>query len=406
MQSSRPHFPLPVAALGGAVPARLLAATSGTGVPVGSAERVLRNMVPSAFAGFELLATAVMVLDHEIVVQYANPAAENLFEFSNRNIVGQNVSRVFENASVFLAAVECAISNDCTYIEHDVLLRHARPCTAASQLHHYAGGGAGLARRVEQGGRGVPPDRPAAQDRARGAHHRPDQANRDACTQPRPRDQESPGRHPRRGTAARTRARAPDLSEYTQVIMKEADRLQSLMDRLLTPNRALQLSMVNIHEVLERVRSVVLAEYPGRARHRARLRCQPAAAEADREQLIQAALNVVRNAAQALGARGRIVLRTRLARQVTLARKRYRQATAVQVDRQRPGRTGRDPAKRSSIRWSRLAKAAADSASPSRRAFVAAARRRDPVREQSRRHVLQHSAASARVRLNAGPTSR
>ena len=54
----------------------------------------------------------------------------------------------------------------------------------------------------------------------------------------------------------------PDLSEYTQVIMKEADRLQSLMERLLTPNRAPQLLLVNIHEVLERVRSVIHAEFP------------------------------------------------------------------------------------------------------------------------------------------------
>ena len=48
-------------------------------------------MAPSAFAGLELLATAVIVLDHELVVQYANPAAENLFEFSHRCVSGQTV---------------------------------------------------------------------------------------------------------------------------------------------------------------------------------------------------------------------------------------------------------------------------------------------------------------------------
>ena len=86
-------------------------------------------MVPPAFAGFELLATALMVFDHEMVAQYANPAAENLFEFSNRNVVGQGVHRIFESPAVFLSAIEHAILNDCTYIEHDLLLGtlgHAR----------------------------------------------------------------------------------------------------------------------------------------------------------------------------------------------------------------------------------------------------------------------------------------
>ena len=54
----------------------------------------------------------------------------------------------------------------------------------------------------------------------------------------------------------------PELHEYTQVIIKEADRLQSLMDRLLTPHRLPQPAPLNIHEVLERVRSLMLAEYP------------------------------------------------------------------------------------------------------------------------------------------------
>ena len=53
----------------------------------------------------------------------------------------------------------------------------------------------------------------------------------------------------------------PDLKEYTQVIIKEADRLQALMDRLLTPHRAPRVAPVNIHEVLERVRSLILAEF-------------------------------------------------------------------------------------------------------------------------------------------------
>src|SRR5256714_7887252 len=54
----------------------------------------------------------------------------------------------------------------------------------------------------------------------------------------------------------------PELSEYTQVIMQEADRLQMLVDRLLTPQRLPRLAALNVHEALERVRSLLIAEFP------------------------------------------------------------------------------------------------------------------------------------------------
>jgi two-component system nitrogen regulation sensor histidine kinase GlnL len=58
----------------------------------------------------------------------------------------------------------------------------------------------------------------------------------------------------------------PGLREYTQVIIKEADRLQDLMKRLLSPHRPMQPGPVNIHEILERVRSLLTAEFPTIAR--------------------------------------------------------------------------------------------------------------------------------------------
>ena len=92
----------------------------------------------------------------------------------------------------------------------------------------------------------------------------------------------------------------PELHEYTQVIMKEADRLQSLMDRLLTPHRLPQLAPINIHEVLERVRSLMLAEYPEGIAIRRDYDASLPLLNGDKEQMIQAVLNIVRNAAQAL----------------------------------------------------------------------------------------------------------
>ena len=127
------------------------------------------------------------------------------------------------------------------------------------------------------------------------------------------------------------------LTEYTQVIVKEADRLQALMDRLLTPHRVPKIESLNIHEVLERVRSIVLAEFPDSIRVIRDYDVSLPPLHGDMEQLIQALLNIARNAAQAMDGSGEISLVTRVARQVTLAKKRYRHALEVQVVDNGPG---------------------------------------------------------------------
>lgn len=93
------------------------------------------------------------------------------------------------------------------------------------------------------------------------------------------------------------------LREYTQVIIKESDRLQTLVDRLLEPHRHPHIvGDVNIHEVLERVRSVVLAEFPQGLRIVRDYDASLPEFRGDKEQLIQAVLNIVHNAAHARAA--------------------------------------------------------------------------------------------------------
>ena len=135
----------------------------------------------------------------------------------------------------------------------------------------------------------------------------------------------------------------PELAEYSQVIIKEADRLQSLVDRLLAPHRRARIvGDVNIHEVCERVRSVLMAQYPAGL---AIVRDYDASIpefRGDKEQLIQALLNIVHNATQALAQEivdrdAQIVLRTRIARQITVARTRHRLALELHVIDNGPG---------------------------------------------------------------------
>jgi two-component system, NtrC family, nitrogen regulation sensor histidine kinase GlnL len=134
-----------------------------------------------------------------------------------------------------------------------------------------------------------------------------------------------------------------ELTEYTQIIIHEADRLQALVDRLLAPHRRPQVvADVNIHEICERVRSLVLAEFPrGLAVERDYDTSIPEF-RGDREQLIQAVLNIAHNATQALAERiaagdAQLVLRTRVARQVTFGRQRFRLALELHIQDNGPG---------------------------------------------------------------------
>jgi len=134
-----------------------------------------------------------------------------------------------------------------------------------------------------------------------------------------------------------------DLTEYTQVIIHEADRLQTLVDRLLAPHRRPHVvGDVNIHEVCERVRALILAEFPRGLKVVRDYDISIPEFRGDREQLIQAVLNIAHNAAQALQERivqgdAQITLRTRIVRQVTFGKQRYRLALELHVMDNGPG---------------------------------------------------------------------
>jgi two-component system nitrogen regulation sensor histidine kinase GlnL len=134
-----------------------------------------------------------------------------------------------------------------------------------------------------------------------------------------------------------------ELAEYTQVIVQEADRLQGLVDRLLAPHRRPHVvSDVNIHEVCERVRALILAEFPRGLTVVRDYDTSIPEFRGDREQLIQAVLNIAHNAAQALSERiaagdAKLILRTRVSRQVTLGKQRWRLALDLHIEDNGPG---------------------------------------------------------------------
>ena len=285
-------------------------------------------------AGLELLATAVVLLDRALDIRYANPAAENLFELSKRQLVGQPARSVFGEASSLFDAIDRALVNRASYTEQELEI------AVGGRLRLHLAGTVSLVdlpeaalllefRHIDQQLKIAREERQLEQQ----------QANRDLI-----RSLAHEIRNPLggiRGAAQlleRELERRP-LLEYTQVIIGEADRLQSLVDRLLTPHRMPKHQRVNIHEILTRVSSVVQAEFP-RVGMLTDFDISLPEFDADPEQLTQAVFNVVRNAAQALeGALGlpQIRLTTRVARGVTLARRRHRLVLALSIEDNGPG---------------------------------------------------------------------
>ena len=289
-------------------------------------------MIPPLFLGLEHLSTAIILLDKGGLILYANPSAENLFEVSLNHINGHNLAQVFGADSPLVSAVEQILPGNTSFTEHELTLSSASHALLSVSCT-FTPVEVSLVRLILEFHQIDKQLKIAREERMLLQQ----QANQELV-----RNLAHEIKNPLgglRGAAQLLELELPkpELKEYTQVIIKEADRLRSLMDRLLSPHRPPQFCMVNIHEVLERVRSLLLAEHPQGITIRRDYDTSLPDIYADQEQLIQVALNISRNAAQAMQGMGEITLRTRIARQVTLAKKRYRLALMVQIIDNGPG---------------------------------------------------------------------
>jgi len=285
-----------------------------------------------SFSGLDLLATAAVALDDGLRIIYLNPAGETLFALSRRSVSGQSFPELFADGQPFGEKLSQALADTRGFVDQDLILTRAahEPLHLNCVVTPVEVGAAALLiefRHIEQQLR-------IERETQRLTQH---EANRELI-----RNLVHEIKNPLggiRGSAQLLERELdrPDLREYTQVIIKEADRLQVLMDRLLTPHRRPHIGPVNIHEVCERVRTLILAEFPEGIRIKRDYDTSLPDLRGDREQLIQAVLNVARNAAQAMSGHGEIELRTRVARQVTLAKTRHKLALELQVVDNGPG---------------------------------------------------------------------
>ena len=294
------------------------------------------------FSGLDLLSSSVILLEQDLTVLYINSAAENLLAISGKSATGNRLGSVVDCPEALLKALDNAAAQGWSYtgqnielLRNDGVTLHLNCTVNPAESHEH--------RETRLLIELWPIDQQLKATRE----------ERQIADQLASRELIRNLAHEIKNPLGGIRGAAqllehelnnPGLREYTQVIIKEADRLQELMKRLLSPHRPMQPGPVNIHEILERVRSLLNAEFATIVTVRREYDTSLPELVGDREQLIQAVLNIGRNAAQAIKGQagnspttGQITLRTRVARQVTLAKRRYRLALELQVIDNGPG---------------------------------------------------------------------
>lgn len=299
------------------------------------------NILSNSLGGLDLLASAVLVLDAEGRIAYANAAAESLLESSFKLLSQYRLADLFVNGDKLAAIFEQARQHQFDEKREDLLLERAGRVPLQVSM---------IVTVVDD------PENPVLIELRENVQQLKldreerildqTQANKELI-----RNLAHEIKNPLggiRGAAQLLELELPDrhlkeLREYTQVIIKESDRLQTLVDRLLAPHRRPQIvGDVNIHEVFERVRSLIMAEFPvGLSIHRDYDLSLPEF-RGDKEQLIQAVLNIAHNAAQALATRiavgdAELIFRSRIMRSVTIAKVRYRLALDLHIIDNGPG---------------------------------------------------------------------
>ena len=294
-------------------------------------------MPAERFAALDLLATLVLVVQADDRVLFANASFEDVMGLSRRSLHGADAAELFVDVPAMRQAIAGARRHDFSALRFDDQLK--RQGAEPYAVHVVVATTESPDEVVVEL---LPQETQTRQDREERQMEQA-QANKELI-----RNLAHEIKNPLggiRGAAQLLQLEldSRDLTEYTQVIVREADRLQTLVDRLLAPHRRPQVvGNVNIHEVCERVRTLILAEFPKGLQVRRDYDTSLPEFRGDVEQLIQAVLNIAHNAALALKDRiamgdGQIILATRIARQVTFVKKRFRLALELHVIDNGPG---------------------------------------------------------------------
>jgi two-component system nitrogen regulation sensor histidine kinase GlnL len=281
------------------------------------------------------MTTAVVVLDTALDVRFLNQAAEALFEVSRGRVVGEGVGRLFCDPSTPAAAFASALTEGRAFTKRGATLRTP------------AGGSLSVDYTATVIFDRAPPElliEILSLDRLQRINRDDHHASVQDTTRKLVRGLAHEIKNPLGGIRGAAQLLERELEtererDYTRIIIEEADRLRNLVDRMLGPSQLPRFARTNLHQVLERVVQLIEAEAPGRIRFTRDYDPSLPDVEADLEQLIQAMLNIVRNAQQALERTvdPEIGLRTRIIRQFTIGNVRHRLVARVDVRDNGPG---------------------------------------------------------------------
>lgn len=280
------------------------------------------------------ISTTVMLFDASLQLEYINPAGEMLLAASARHLVGLPISDLLKTENSLEHDLQETLLSGHPFTQHEVNVVLPQGGEVTTDLTV------------------IPlrePDQPPALlieviqlDRLLRISRDESRASQQVATQQILRGLAHEVKNPLGGLrgAAQLLERqleSEELREYTKVIIEEADRLQALVNRILGPSGITHKQIVNIHSVLERVRSVMLAETHNTVKVHRDYDPSIPEVEADTDQLIQAILNVARNAYQALGDNGNITLRTRVRRNYTIGQQHHKLIACIEVIDDGPG---------------------------------------------------------------------
>ena len=287
------------------------------------------------------LTTAVVLLDMKLRLQYLNPAAESLLEASGSRVRGTAFEELLVDPGQGLDTLHAAVKNQQSYTrrEAEFLLVTGTRFTVDYSVTPIATEGLGLLLEMQP------------RDRLIRISREEDILSQQETSRILVRGMAHEIKNPLGGIRGAAQLLDRELNdegqkEYTRVIIEEADRLRGLVDRMLGPRKALQMAPTNIHEVLERVKTLLEAESKGRVRFDRDYDPSVPEFNGDREQLIQAFLNIARNAMEALQelppdtpqtCAPSILFRTRVLRQFTIGHHRHRLVCRVDIIDNGPG---------------------------------------------------------------------
>ncbi len=297
---------------------------------------------PADFDGSGILdaqSTGLLVLDARLRLVYANVGAQDLLALSLRQAQGHPAGELFADAQTLIELLQRSLDNQEVCAGHEFiltpisLLQAARPPVLAditvTPMESATGERQLLIELVDARARQRIAREAELLTRADGSRLMVRQLAHEI-------------RNPLaglRGAAQLLERELPReaLKEYTTVIISEADRLRDLVDTMLGPTGPPRKLPLNVHEICEHVYQLLRSEAP----HGVNIErdYDPSVPEGrfDRNELIQALLNIARNALQALAGSGRLVLRTRALSHLNIGPVRHRLVACVQIEDDGPG---------------------------------------------------------------------